>query len=206
MASATSELNDIRMDTLKEVGNIGAGNAMTALATMVNHKVEMSIPRVGIVPLSEFAQMTGGPESLAVGIYMPVDGEAPGHVAFLLPDLSACRLADQILGQPLGTTTMLGEMEISVMMEVGNILASSYLVAIGEMTGLNLLSSPPAIAIDYTAAILSTIATAFATLEDQALTIVTHIGEEAGTIEGFFIYIPEPGSLSIILRALKMED
>ncbi len=205
MEQTVTKLDDMKLDVLKEVGNIGAGNAMTALATMVNHPVNMSIPHVGIVSLSEFALMTGGPESLAVGIYMPVDGDAPGHVAFLLSDISACRLADQILGQALGTTSVLGEMECSVMMEVGNILASSYLVAIGEMTGLNLLSSPPAIAVDYTAAILSTIATAFASLEDQALTIVTHIGEELGSIEGFFIYIPEPGSLAIILKALQMD-
>lgn len=205
MTTTLENLNPVCLDALREVGNIGAGNAMTALATMVDNTVDMTIPRVGIVPLAEFAQMAGGPEAVAVGVYMPVAGDAPGHVAFLLPEPSACRLVDQLLGKPIGTTTNLKELEFSALMEVGNILASSYLVAICDLTGLNLLSSPPAIALDMTAAILSTIASAFASLEDHALTIVTHIGEEFGSIEGFFIFIPEIGSLSTILRALQME-
>src|SRR5579883_3108659 len=154
MATTLENLDALRLDALKEVGNIGAGNAMTALATMIDQTVDMSVPRVGIVPLGEFAQMAGGPESLAAGVYMPVAGDAPGHVAFLLPAESAFRLADQLLGRPVGTTTSFEDLEFSALMEVGNILASSYLVAIGDMTGLNLLSSPPAIAIDMTAAIL----------------------------------------------------
>lgn len=205
MAITTENLNDIYLDALREVGNIGAGNAMTSLATMVDHKVDMSVPHVGIVPLTDFAKMAGGAEAISVGVYMPVTGDAPGHVAFLLPEACAQVLVDQIMGQEPGTTTTFGEVELSAMMEVGNILASSYLVAICELTGINLYSSPPAIAVDMTAAILSTIAAAFASVQDHALTIVTQIGEELGALEGYFIYIPEPGSLSVMLRALQME-
>lgn len=206
MASAMQDLSEITLDALREVGNIGAGNAMTALAAMLDQTVDMSIPRVGLVPLAEFAQMAGGPESVAVGVYMPVDGDAPGHVAFLLPEACACRLADHLLYRAPGTTTDLDEMACSALMEIGNILASSYLVALSDLTGLTLLSSPPAIALDMTAAILGAVAAAFASLDDQALTIVTHIGKEEAAVEGFFIYIPEPGSLSVMLRALNMEE
>ena len=198
-------LDDIALDALREVGNIGTGNAMTALATLVDQRVDMTVPKVGIVPLAQFTRMAGGPESVAAGIYMSVTGDAPGHVAFLLPLPSACHLADQLLGKPLGTTVSLEEMECSALMEIGNILASSYLTALYDLTGLNLFSSPPAIAIDMTADILAAIATAFESLEDQALTIVTHIGAQYAHIEGFFIYVPEPGSLSIMLRALQIE-
>lgn len=205
MTIAAEQLSDLCLDVLREIGNIGAGNAMTSLATMVDHKVDMSVPHVGIVPLCEFAQMAGGAEITSVGVYMPVTGDAPGHVAFVLPTECASYLVDQLLGQPEGTTTEFGEIELSAMTEIGNIMASSYLMAICELTGLNLYSSPPAIAVDMTAAILSTIASAFAMLEDHALTIMTHIGEDAGAVDGFFIYIPEPGSLSVMLRALQME-
>src|SRR5579883_230705 len=99
MITTTQNLNDISLDVLREVGNIGAGNAMTALATMVDHRVDMSIPQVGIVPLSKFTEMAGGSEAVAVGVYMPVTGDAPGHVAFLLPERSACHLTDQLLGR-----------------------------------------------------------------------------------------------------------
>jgi chemotaxis protein CheC len=178
---------------------------MTALATMLDHPVDMSVPQVGIVPLKEFAQMAGGEETISVGVYMPVDGDAPGHVAFLWPETAACHLADQLLGKPIGTTECLDELDYSALTEVGNILASSYLMAIGEMTGLNLRASPPAITRDMTAAILSDIAAAFASVGDKALTITTHIGEEYGSVDGNFIYIPEPGSLNIMLHALQLD-
>jgi chemotaxis protein CheC len=199
------QLNADCLDALREVGNIGAGNAMTALATMVDHRVDMSVPQVGVVSLGEFTQMAGGPEASAVGVYMPVTGDAPGHVAFLLSEESACRLTDELLGRELGTTTDLGEIERSALTEIGNIMASSYLIAICELTGLNLYSSPPALAVDMTAAILSTIAAAFASLDDQALTVTTRIREGLGKVDGFFIFVPESGSLSAILRALQME-
>lgn len=205
MSLTLQNLNADCLDALREVGNIGAGNAMTALATMVDHRIDMSVPQVGIVSLGEFSQMAGGPEAPAVGVYMPVTGDAPGHVAFLLSEESACHLTDELLGRELGTTADLGEIERSALTEVGNIMASSYLVAICEMTGLNLYSSPPALAVDMTAAILSTIAVAFASLEDQALTVTTQMQEGGGKVDGFFIFIPESGSLSAILHALQME-
>lgn len=209
MAVTIDNLSDIYADVLREVGNIGAGNAMTSLATLTDCKVDMSVPSVGIVPLAEFAQMAGGAEALSVGVYMPVEGDAPGHVAFVLPEEAALRLVDHMLGRSPGETTELGEMECSVMMEAGNILASSHLMAICEMTGLNLMTCLPAIAYDMTAAILSSIAANLASVADQAVTIVTHIMEDDGAenfgmMEGYFIYIPETESLSIILRALNM--
>src|ERR1041385_2212676 len=130
-----NKLDELSLSALKEVGNIGAGNAMTALATMLEQSVDMSVPRVGLIPLSEFALMTGGPETISVGVYMPVDGDAPGHVAFLWPEASALRLSEQLMGLPLGSTEALDEIACSALIEIGNILASSYLVAIGEMTG-----------------------------------------------------------------------
>jgi chemotaxis protein CheC len=206
MAVTMQKLSELTMDVLREVGNVGAGNAMTSLATMVDKKVDMSIPRVAIVPLAEFAEMAGGPEALSVGIYMPVEGDAPGHVALIMPEANARRLVDQLMGLPVGTTTELGEIECSALMETGNILASSHLVALCEMTGLNFLSCPPAIAVDMTAAILSAIAVTVAALEDQAITIVTQMVEEEDSMGGYFIYIPELDSLSVILRALNMEE
>lgn len=208
MTTTIEKLSDCQADVIREIGNIGAGNAITSLSTMLNDRVNMTVPRVGIIPLCEFARMAGGSETLAACVYMPVAGDAPGHVAFLLAEQSALSLADQLLGRANGETHKLGEMECSALMEVGNILASSYLMALCELTQLRLLSSPPAIAVDMTAAILSSIASALASLEevqDHALTILTEMRVDGGLIEGFFIYVPEPGSLSVMLRALNME-
>lgn len=205
MSISLLENNELRISALREIGNIGAGTAMTSLSNMLDKRVQMSVPRVGIVPLFRFTEMSGGPESLAVGVYMPVFGEAPGHVAFLWPEHSAYHLVDELLGRSIGETHTLNEIECSALMEIGNILAASFLTAISEMTRLSLVLTPPAIAVDMSAAILSAIATEFASLENEALTIVTHIGAPVGEIDGYFIFIPEAGSLSAILRALQVE-
>jgi chemotaxis protein CheC len=205
MALTIENLDAIRLDALKEVGNIGAGNAMTALAEMVDSKVDMSVPRVGILPLREFVEIAGGPESLSVGVYLPVTGDAPGHVAFLMPIESALRLSTHLLGMPGTPLTELDDMALSALTEVGNILTSSYIRAIGELTGLELVCAPPMVAMDMTAAILSAIIMALPMDSEHVLTIVTEISEVFSTIEGFFIYIPEPGSLPTILHALQLE-
>jgi chemotaxis protein CheC len=191
---------------MREVGNIGLGNAMMALSTMIDQGVNMAIPEVNIVPLSAFTKMAGGAESVSACVYMPVEGDAPGHVAFFLPEACARGLADSLMGQPAGTTQELDEISCSALMEVGNILASAYLVAIGSITGLNLLSSPPALAVDMTGAILSSIATAFSENEDTALTVLTRIGDVGSAIEGFFLYVPEKESLTTLFVALGLGD
>ena len=204
MPVTTQTLTELHRDVLREVGNIGAGNAMTALATLVDRRVDMSVPQVGIIPLAEFTRIAGGPEALAAGIYMSVEGDAPGHVAFVVPEVSALRLADYLMYRSPGEVVEFGEMERSALMEVGNILASSYLTALCELTGLRLYICPPALALDMTAAILSTIAAEFAFLEDKAVTIVTQIREGDKVLDGYFIYIPETDSLSVLLRALNI--
>ncbi len=205
---AVGNLNAIQRDVIREIGNIGAGNAVTALATMLNDKIEMSIPTVGLVKLSEFTGMVGGPETVSVCVYLPVDGEAPGHVAFFMPELGAHSLSNRLLGRDVTDDSEFDDMACSALMEVGNILASSYLVALCELTGLNLLSSPPALAIDYTAAILDSLAGYLAYTdadEEQAITILTQIQGCEHLIEGMFLYIPTAGSMRTMLRALNME-
>ncbi len=201
----TLTMEEIQLDALREVGNIGAGHAMTSLATMLDKRVDMFVPRVGVIGLNEFVSLAGGAENCSAGIYMHVEGDAPGHIAFLMPYHAACRLVDSLLGYPDGTVTELDEMGASAIMEVGNILASSYQNALSEMTGLDMLSSPPALAVDMTASILSAIASAFIDIQESILTIVTQIDGYLGSLEGYFIYIPEPGSLNSILNALGLE-
>ncbi len=198
-------LDPVCLDALKEIGNIGAGNAVTSLAELLNVTVDMSVPHVGVTALGDFIAMAGGPEAVCVGVYMYVDGDAPGHVAFLLPQRDAFHLVDQMTMQEPGTTQELDEMATSALKEMGNIMASGYLVAIGNMTGLNLLSSPPEILFDMTAAIVSTINAELVTNEASVLTILTEICHETEAARGSFTYIPEDGSLSKILSALGMD-
>jgi chemotaxis protein CheC len=165
----------------------------------------MSVPAVGVVAMEAFESVVGDPEALAAAVYMPVGGDAPGHVAFLFPYVCACNLADMLLGQEPGSTVELGEMECSALMEVGNILVSSFLNAIADMTGLNLPASPPGIAVDMTGAILESIAAVSVDLGDHALTIMTRLIDCEHPIEGVFVFIPEPRALPTLFSALGLD-
>jgi chemotaxis protein CheC len=205
MALNTITCSEFGLSALREVGNIGTGNAMTAFAELVDQRTRISVPDVEVVPLQGFVRLTGGSETVTVGAYMRVDGDAPGHVAILWPEQIASQLAAQLLGRPVGSILELDELERSALMEAGNILASSYLVAISNLTGLLLLASPISMAVDMTSTILSAIGAEVALEADEAFVILTRIGDSVDDIGGYFIFIPETGSLPLILRALQVE-
>jgi chemotaxis protein CheC len=192
------------LSALCEAGNIGAGNAMSALAGIVHDRVNMSDPAAGIVPIGKFGEIAGSPDEMTVGVFLGVSGDASGHVVLLWPIASALRLADQLLERPAGATSLLDELECSALMEVGNILASAYLVAVSDLTGLLLLSSPPAIAVDAAAAILCAIGAEVAVGSDDSFVIVTQIGGPLDDLGGHFIFIPEMDCLPRILQALQV--
>lgn len=205
MALPARMLSDLHKDALREVANIGTGHAVTSLGMMTGETFTMSVPAVGVVAMEAFESVVGDPEALAAAVYMPVGGDAPGHVAFLFPHRCACELTDMLLGLEQGTTVELDEMACSALTEVGNILVSSFLNAIAEMTGLVLPASPPGIAVDMTGAILESIAAVSSALGDHALTIMTRLVDCEHPVEGVFVYIPEPQSLPTLFRALGLE-
>jgi chemotaxis protein CheC len=143
-----SKLSDLQVDALREIGNIGAGNAATALAQMVNARVEINVPRVNILPFQDVSQLVGGPGAHVAGVYVRVSGSAAANVLFILPVDNATRLVDMMLMRKPGTTWDFGEMESSVLEEVGNIICGTYLSALSAFTQLTFASSVPALAID----------------------------------------------------------
>jgi chemotaxis protein CheC len=205
MSITKTVLTDLHIDALREVATIGTGHAVTSLSTMVGEPFMMSVPAFGVVALTEFEEIIGDLEALAAAVYMPVLGDAPGHVAFLFPYKHACELADVLLGQPRGTTGSLEEMACSALMEVGNVLISSFVNAISDLTRLFLPVSPPGIAVDMTGAILQSLSTVSPDLGDHALTIMTRLADKTFPIEGVFIYIPEPTALPTLFHALGMD-
>lgn len=202
MTMTAQTLSELERDALREIANIGTGHAVTSLAAMTNQAFTMSTPAFGIMAMTAFRDIVGDLEALAAAVYMPVEGDAPGHVAFLFPYPSACQLIDMLLGMPLGTTQEMGEMECSALMEIGNILVSSFLNAISDLTGLCLPASPPGIAIDMTGAILQSMATVSPLIGDHALTIMTRLVDCHQPVEGVFVFIPEPDSLPVLFRTL----
>ncbi len=196
------DLDQTHLDVLKEIGNIGAGHAATALSQLVAEKIEMTVPDVSIIPLSDASNIFGGSENEVVGIYMRVFGDAPGKIVFLFAVPEAKTLVDRIARRAAGTTKEFLEYEQSALKEIGNIMTGAYLHALTRLTGLQQISSVPFFACDMVGAIVNTALIDLGIIGDYALMIKTQFSLTDRQINGHFFLIPDPGSLEIILNAL----
>lgn len=199
-----TELSPIQLDALREVGNIGAGNSATAFAQLLGRKIDMSVPKVNIIELTEVPELYGGVEVPVVGVTLRVLGEAPGHMLFILDKDSALHLVP-VLGLG-GAGTEFTEMEISALKEIVNILSGSYLNAFNQVTGFSMIQSVPAFAMDMAGAILGTFMVEFGQMGDHALLVETEFMVDEEEIRGNFFLIPGQGSLDSIIAALGLGD
>lgn len=207
MSEDIMNLSSLQLDALKEVGNVGAGNAATALSQIINRKIDMTVPEVAILPLGDVPDVVGGPEIMVAGVYLRVFGPAPSSILFLLPRESAFSLVDMLMGRERGLTDHLDSMDESALLEIGNILAGAYLNALSFFTKFTLLPSIPALAMDMAGAILSVILSQLGQMGDHALVIETEFSTEGdGGVKGHFFLIPDPGSLGTILAAIGVKE
>ena len=133
-------MEGVYFDVLKEIGNIGAGNATTALAQLLNQKVDMRVPKVALLEFSEVGEAMGGEEQLMAGIYQLVEGDITGSIMFLLEEKSARTLVSSLMGTPPSDGPFT-EMELSALKEIGNIITGSYLSSLSMLTNLKIISS-----------------------------------------------------------------
>lgn len=201
MAISISDLNSEQIDVLKEIGNIGAGNAITALSKMVSKRIDMRVPVVNIAEFKEVAEIAGGPETIVSGIYFNVSGDINGCIMFLIDSKSSRTLVNWLMGKK-DTNVDFDEIEISALKEVGNILASSYISSISTLTGLKITVSVPFIAIDMAGAIMSVPVILFGQVGDHVLLIETDFLEGTNHVKGNFFLIPDEKSFEILLKSL----
>ncbi|WP_231705778.1 chemotaxis protein CheC, partial [Effusibacillus lacus] len=151
MADPLLKLNEFQLSVLREIGNIGAGHAATALSVLMQKDIEMNVPRVHVVPLNEIDEVIGGAEQLVVGVFLRVEGDFPGSM-FLMIKMSSAKMLLKILFGTEKDSDEFSELEMSALMEIGNILGGSYLSAFSDFTGANLHPSVPALSIDMAGA------------------------------------------------------
>jgi chemotaxis protein CheC len=199
-----SELSGMQLDILREIGNIGSGNAATALAQLLNAKIDMNVPQVNILPFAEVPDLVGGADLHVVGLFLVATGSAPASILFLLPVDKACLLVDMLMGKEWGKTnpSNLSDMDISALMELGNIICATYLNALGMFTQLDFRPSVPALGIDMAGAILNSVLAQFGAVADHVLVLETEFKRGDQEIVGHFFLLPEPGSLDVILASL----
>ncbi len=195
------EINSMYFDVLKEIGNIGAGNATTAIATLLNVKLNMEVPNVKLMPVQDLNTAIGSEEEEIVGIYLGVQNDIDGSLMFLLKMDAAHHLVNLLLGRSVDYKEPFDEMDLSAMKEIGNIIAGSYLSALSAMTSLKISPTVPYISVDMAGAILSIPAIQFGQFGDNALLIETSFGGET-MLQGYFILLPELDSYDKILASL----
>ncbi|MCR5143980.1 MAG: chemotaxis protein CheC [Lachnospiraceae bacterium] len=197
------EVNDKYIDVLKEIGNIGAGNATSAIANMLGLKIDMKVPEVQFLPVEKIGESMGAEDEVIVGIMLGVETDIEGSMMFLMDMDSAHHLINRLMMRPTDYNEPFDEMDLSAVKEIGNIIAGSYLSALSGLTNLVITPTVPFVSVDMAAAILSVPAIQFGLMGDNALMIKTQFSDEL-EINGYFILMPEEESYEKILTSLGL--
>ena len=148
-------IDTVQYDVLKEIGNIGAGNATTALSQIINTRIDMEIPVVNLMELKELPDLVGGAENILTGILFRLEGELDGMIMFVMERDSSRHLLNILFQNNDSTEQDFSEMDCSALKEVGNIIVGAYLSSLSSLTNLLITTSVPSMAIDMAGAILS---------------------------------------------------
>ncbi len=200
------DLKESQLDAMREVANIGAGHAATALSQMTNRTIMITVPRVNIRPLEEACDTVGAPDEVVAAILMHMMGDLTGRALLLFPQRSARTLCDFLLRREIGTTQDFGEMEQSALKEAGNILASAYLNALSDFMGMMLVPSVPSLVIDLSGAVLTSTHLNFGHDRDYAFCVETSFRVEGASepLGGHFLLLPDMASLRSIFDAIRL--
>lgn len=199
-------LKALQLDALREVANIGAGHAATALSQMTQRTIMIAVPEVNVRPLEDVAELFGTADHVICAVLMHMMGDLTGRAMILFPDESARNLCDILLRRAPGTTTSFEAMEQSGLKEVGNILVSAYLTALSDFMGMMLVPSVPSLVIDQAGAILTTTYLNFGHDRDYVFCVETAF-EVAGASEqlrGHFLLLPDMPSLRAVFDAIRV--
>lgn len=200
-----SRLTEEQRDALKEISNIGMGHAATALSQLLGDKVFLRVPRVTETDITQVPDLLGGAEQVVAGITLQILGEARGNILLVFPRESAHRLLARLLRKE-GGKPLIDEMSASTLKEVGNILASAFLNALGSLLHMTLIPSVPLLAYDMVGAVVDYVLIELYQSGDRAIMVETEFhGDQADqeVIQGHFFLLPDPRTLDIILSVVR---
>ncbi len=199
------EMNELEIDILKEIGSIGGGNAATALSSMLNAKVNMSLPKVEILDFNEALVNVGDPEEVVAAILVEMSGELGGIMLFILTK----EFSDEILFRMLGKTNAdffeLGEIDSSVLMEIGNIVISSYITAMSSLVNMSVELSVPQLAVNMLGGIMSVPIAMMGQHSDRIMMITGEFKIDGKALNSNMLLLPDVESLNVLMKKLGVE-
>ncbi len=196
------QLQDMHLDVLKEIGNIGSGNAASSLSELIQCNTDITVPSVKMLDFSEAVNFLGGPENVAIGMLVGIKGDITGMMLYILQHSFASKLTSTLFGSEIEDLTNMNEMETSFISEVGNIMAASYVNALSQLTGMMIDISVPNMTVDMVGAILSVPAVEFAQVGNKVLFIDDGFVIGDGEIKSNMILVPEMQSLETLFTRL----
>ena len=205
-ATPVHALKSIQLDALREIANIGAGHAATALSQMTGSTIMIKVPAISVASLEELPAQFSPHEEPVAAVMMHMLGDLSGRTLLVFPKPTVMRLAELMLRRPVGSSVAFSELESSAIKETGNILSGAYMNALSDFLGMLLLPSPPTLVIDMSAAVLSSAVGEFAPDPDSVLCVESEflLRESDLTLRGYFLLLPDPASLQVMLRAIRL--
>lgn len=198
-----TNLTKTQLDALREIGNIGSGNAASALAQFLNRKIDMAVPSASIMEFNAIPGLVGGPDKTVMGIFLKVMGEISGRFLLLIPEKTSLRLLHTLIpGCEIDSPLKMGEMESSCMREVGNILAGAFLNALSVITQTPMLNSLPSMTFDMAGAMIDSIVADMTIISDKVLMIETSFIESEEDLRIHIFLLPDPNSLQLLLQKI----
>jgi chemotaxis protein CheC len=195
-------LKALQIDALREVANIGAGHAATALSQMIGETIMITVPRINVSRLEDVHPHVGPPDEPVAAVLMHMMGDLTGRTLLVFPRRTAQRLASLLL-HARDVNDNLTDMQQSAIKEAGNILSSAYMNALSDFMGMMLIPSPPSLAVDMSSAVLTTAHLQFGTDKDfvESEFLLDNVDEQ---LRGYFLLLPDAASLHAILKAVRV--
>lgn len=200
------DLNGMEIDTLKEIGSIGTGNAATALSQMIGKEVRITLPEVRIMGYNEAIEWIGGPEAITAGVLSQLGGEING-IMLSVQQMDFINLVlSSLLGRSVADFSQLQEMQISALIEIGNIMISTFINALSGLAGITVSKTVPAFAVDMQGAILTVPMAAYGGQSDYIMTIGGNFICDNKQVPSRLLLSPDIRSLNFLLRKLGVMD
>lgn len=202
------DLSPTAIDFLKEIGNIGSGNAASALSQMLGKTIKMRVPDVGVLDYQAVIDEMGGPEKVTTGILVLTHGDLEGMIMFLLDDSFAQVVLSTFLGKLDVNVLQIkdDQTDFSAVVEMGNIMAGSYLKALSSLTGMVIDMDVPAMTVDMMGAIMNAPMIEFSEVGDKVLFINDGFEIDNISIKSNIIMIPTVESLNLLMKKLGVSD
>jgi chemotaxis protein CheC len=201
-----NKLEALQLDALKEVANIGAGHAATALSQLTDRRIMISVPQINVTGLEGLSDVLLDPHEVVAAVLMHMLGDLTGRTLLMLGEGNAKLLCDLLLRRTPGTTESFGDLEKSSLKEAGNILGGAYMNALSDFMGMMLLPSVPSLEIDVAAAVITSAHLGFGRDWDHVFCVETdfHFEEASRKLKGHFLLLPDMASLKAILDAIQL--